>query len=80
MLFRSVNGSLQILGPSLAAIEKIQNEFRYHILLKSSKETDVSGNHLRSALKNAIQLYKETSNGKSKSVKMIVDIDPVGMM
>ena len=73
-------GSLHILGPSAAAIEKIQTYFRYHVLLKSSKEKDASGNHLRSALKKAMQQYKETSYGKSNHVKMIVDVDPVGMM
>ncbi len=77
---KHLNGTVSVLGPSPAAIEKIQNFFRFHILLKSDKEKDKSGNYLHTVLRNAIEEFKQTPYGKSKKVVMLIDIDPSGMM
>jgi len=79
-LVRTVNPYFIMLGPASAALAKLKNQFRWHIVIKDLKETDPSGHHAHEALHAAIKSYHNTSLGKSKSVKMIIDIDPVGMM
>jgi primosomal protein N' (replication factor Y) len=65
-----------MLGPASAAIQKIKGNYRWHILLKSLKETDPSGQRLHEALRRAVQPGK----GGRGSVKVVVDVDPAGMM
>jgi primosomal protein N' (replication factor Y) len=77
---KHLNGTVSVLGPSPAAIEKIQNYYRFHILLKSDKEKDKSGNYLHTVLRNAIEEFKQTPYGKSRKVVFHIDIDPGGMM
>ncbi|MBM4162350.1 MAG: primosomal protein N', partial [Ignavibacteria bacterium] len=69
-----------VLGPADAAIPKIKNRFRKHILIKNFKATDPAGTHLRSALTRARQHYDGCALGKSRSVQMTIDVDPQGMM
>jgi primosomal protein N' (replication factor Y) len=68
------------LGPAAAAIAKLKNMYRWHVVVKSVKEQDPSGHIMHSTIQSAMQMYKKTALGKSRSVKMIVDVDPVGMM
>ena len=69
-----------VLGPADAAISKIKNRFRKHILIKNFKATDPAGTHLRSVLMRARQHYDGSALGKSRSVQMTIDVDPQGMM
>lgn len=71
------DGQLTILGPAPAVIAKINNLYRWHILLKSPKETDQSGALLRSTLRKALAAYGRYLN---RSVRLTIDIDPVGVM
>jgi len=68
---------INILGPVSNPISKIKNQFRYFILLKSRKENDSSGNHLRNLINNFI--YSEQYE-KSGSVNISIDIDPQGLL
>ncbi len=73
---RSISHSLHVLGPSPAVISKINNQYRWHIIIKSLKVKDPSGNELRAAIRKA-----RAELGKSRSsVQLIVDVDPVGVM
>ena len=62
--------SLEILGPSPAPVNKINNMFRWHILLKAN-------NH--DVIHHALQLISDMLK-PSKSVQAIVDVDPYMML
>ncbi|MDI6767269.1 MAG: primosomal protein N' [Bacteroidota bacterium] len=68
------------LGPAAAAITKLKGQHRWHIIVKSLKTVDPAGKFVHKAIQQAIQDYQKSTVGKSKSVKMIIDVDPVGMM
>ena len=72
--------AFEILGPAAAAITKIKNMYRWHVVIKSLKTNDPSGKRTHEALNEAVVAYKKTPIGKSKPVKMIIDVDPVGTM
>ncbi len=65
-----------ILGPAPALIDKIKGEYRWHIIVKSIKEVDQSGSLARRALREAVRSLEP----KYRDVKLIVDVDPVGLM
>ncbi len=67
-----------ILGPAAAALEKIKNEFRRQIIIKADKTKDKSGALARNAIKKAIQQI--SSHSKKNRVKIIVDVDPAGIL
>jgi primosomal protein N' (replication factor Y) len=69
-----------ILGPADAAIPKIKNVFRKHIVVKDIKEKDPSGASLRSALSKAKAQFDASPLAANKKIKMIIDVDPQGMM
>lgn len=71
---------LRILGPAPAVIAKVRNVFRWHIVVKDSKERDPSGKRLHRSIRETMEAYRADRLGKSRSVKVIIDIDPVGMM
>ena len=72
-------GHSLVLGPADAAISKIKNLYRKHIVIKNLKSKDPSGIALRTMLRNAKKQY-EDSPLFLKKVKMIIDVDPQGMM
>ena len=69
-----------ILGPADAAIPKIKNVFRKHIVIKDLKENDPSGAYLRSALLKAKAQFDASPLAAHRKIKMIIDVDPQGMM
>lgn len=69
-----------ILGPADAAISKIKNVYRKHVVVKDLKSSDPSGASLRSALLKAKTQYEASSFVSNRKVKMIIDVDPQGMM
>ncbi|MBI4811726.1 MAG: primosomal protein N', partial [Ignavibacteriales bacterium] len=79
-LLRKHNSHFIILGPAPAALVKLKGYFRWHVIIKSIKTKDPSGKTIHIALKQAIELYRNSPVGKTKSVKVIIDVDPVGMM
>jgi len=68
---------LNLFPPVPPLFSKLKNLFRYHILIKSSKETDPSGNYLISVLK-AVSEYSE-KNIPSK-IRLTIDIDAVNLL
>jgi primosomal protein N' (replication factor Y) len=72
--------NLRILGPAPAVIAKVRSVFRWHIVVKDSKERDPSGKRLHRIFRQTIDAYRSDRLGKSRSVKVVIDIDPVGMM
>lgn len=65
------NGNnLEILGPSPAPVTKINNMFRWHLLIRSQNHS-----HIHDALQKISDMLKP-----SKSVQAIVDVDPYMML
>ncbi len=77
-IFRQTDGRCEILGPAPAALARIKNNFRWHVMIKEIKRGESGGTSLRSLLLNVIQRY--TILLPTKKVQMIVDVDPQGMM
>jgi primosomal protein N' (replication factor Y) (superfamily II helicase) len=69
-----------ILGPADAAIPKIKNLFRKHVVVKDLKSSDPSGSYLRRALLQAKEKYDASSLDSRRTVRMVIDVDPQGMM
>ncbi len=65
-----------ILGPAPSPIEKIQNKFRWQILIKSNRDTDRNGNKMRKAIAS-INEYKKKFN---KNIRLIINIDPLSII
>jgi primosomal protein N' (replication factor Y) (superfamily II helicase) len=69
-----------VLGPADAAIPKIKNQYRKHLVIKSLKAVDPAGSYVRAALSQAREQYLTSSFGKNRRVQMTIDVDPQGMM
>ncbi len=61
--------SLGILGPAPAVLEKISNEYRYSLIIKSASQK-VLGGVLAALRKRALP----------KKIRMMIDVDPVNML
>lgn len=72
--------SVQVLGPAPAAIARVRNQYRYHILLKTSRAGDPNGSELHSAIQAALTAYHGSHPGPPGDVRISVDVDPQGMM
>lgn len=59
------------LGPSPAILERIKNEFRFSLILKSS------GN---AALQGILDRIRDHASRMRRSVKVIIDVDPLNML
>ena len=68
------------LGPAEAVIARLRGSFRCHIVIKDLKISDPSGAYLHQALGKALDSFRGSAMGKNKSVQLIIDVDPVGMM
>jgi primosomal protein N' (replication factor Y) len=65
-----------ILGPAPAVIGRIKRQYRWHLLLKTSKSLDPSGGLTHTRLRQAIaQLPSRTH-----STQLIIDVDPGSTM
>ena len=69
-----------VLGPADAAIPKIKNLFRKHLIIKNFKTTDPAGAQVHGVLLKARESYLSSALGKSKRVQMTIDVDPQNMM
>lgn len=66
-----------MMGPAPAALAKLQNDYRWHLIIKSLRGKDPSGSHAHKMLSAAIRKYRE---GNQKKTRMVIDVDPAGMM
>jgi primosomal protein N' (replication factor Y) (superfamily II helicase) len=65
---------LKISSPTPAIISRLKGQYRYQILIKSSKETDPGGKNLRKAILDSFVEFNRKS--RYKDVRMIYDVDP----
>jgi primosomal protein N' (replication factor Y) len=80
LLRRNAEKKFIVLGPADAAIARINNRFRKHVVVKDLKNVDASGAAIKAALVSARQQYEASPLGKSRAVSMLIDVDPQGMM
>ena len=71
---------LTVLGPAAAAIQKLKGSYRWHVVVKGTKTSDPSGRRLHDLLKGVLDAYGRSALGKSRSVRITLDVDPQGMM
>ncbi len=67
----------QVLGPAPAPLAKIKNQFRYHILVKQSREVDASMSYVRRLLKTGIY---QNPDLKKWPVTVQIDMDPLEIL
>ena len=79
-LLRHGNSHIVILGPTPAVLSKLRGQYRWHIVIKDLKRKDVSGRAAREVLSRAVHTYQNSALGKSRAVKLVIDVDPQGMM
>ncbi|MGD8779413.1 MAG: primosomal protein N' [Ignavibacteria bacterium] len=77
-ILKHYSKGLEITQPSPAAIARIKAQYRYQILIKSSRKTDPNGRLLRNAVLNSYIDYNQKS--KLRDVKIIIDIDPQSLI
>ncbi len=63
---------IRVMGPAEAPVPRIQDEFRYQILLKAAKRTV-----LRSVVK---QIRSFAEKEKWRAIALVVDVDPISLM
>ncbi len=74
------DGHFLTLGPAPATISRVKNLYRWHIVIKDLKSLDPSGKNMHRALHEATKVYRSSQHGRSSSVQLVIDTDPVGMM
>ncbi len=79
-LLQNARDHYRVLGPADAAIPKIKNRFRKHVVVKDLKDRDPAGTDVRAGLRKALELYESSGLAKNKNVSMTIDVDPQGMM
>jgi primosomal protein N' (replication factor Y) len=65
---------MKISSPAPAIIAKLKGQYRYQILIKSSKETDAGGKLMRKAIMDSFVEFNRKS--RYKDVRLIYDVDP----
>lgn len=68
---------LNLYPPTPPLFSKLNNLYRYHLLIKSSKETDPSGNYLISVLK---AVYEYSDKILTSKVRLTIDIDAINLL
>jgi primosomal protein N' (replication factor Y) len=66
-----------VLGPAPSPIAKIQNVYRYQVLIKQDKSHDDQGSYLRRLLKQSIL---DNTKVKKWPVKIHIDVDPIDIL
>ena len=69
---------LNISQPSTALIARLKGNYRFHIMIKSPRESDPGGGILRKAIINAYSEFNRKS--RFREVKLIYDIDPQSIL
>ena len=64
--------------PSAAIIARLKGYYRFHLIIKSKKETDPGGKILRKALLNSFIEYNRKS--RYRDVRLYFDMDPQSVM
>jgi primosomal protein N' (replication factor Y) len=77
-LLKRIGGPFRVFGPAPSPLERIQNEFRWQVLIKNDMEKDPSAYQTRATLNRVAQFFHQAN--RNRRVRMIVDVDPVSML
>ena len=66
------------IATAVALLERIQNEFRWQVLVKSDLEKDPSAHQMRATLDRVAKFFHKAN--RNARVRMIVDVDPISML
>jgi primosomal protein N' (replication factor Y) (superfamily II helicase) len=69
---------LKITPPAPALIARLKGQFRYHILIKSLRDTDPGGAYLRGAVVDSLVEY--TRSSRYREVRALIDVDPTSIV
>lgn len=69
---------LKISSPTPAIISRLKGQYRYQILIKSSKQSDPGGKILRKAILDSFVEFNRKS--RYKDVRLIFDVDPQSLI
>jgi primosomal protein N' (replication factor Y) len=75
---RRQRGAFTIYGPTPSPLERLQNMYRFQILLKSDHRRDPGAAQMRQALGAAYQTFK--AQHQFSRVQVSMDVDPVTML
>jgi primosomal protein N' (replication factor Y) (superfamily II helicase) len=73
-LMVSIPSEFIVLGPSPAALARVKNLYRYHLIIKASKQSDPTGKILRESIRRSFP------QKLPQDVRVIIDIDPYGVL
>ena len=62
------------MGPAPAVISKLKNKYRYQLIARTTREHDPSGKTLRSAVRIALNEYKNSRT--EPAITLEIDVDP----
>jgi len=68
------NREIELLGPSCAALYRIKNKFRWHILLRAKKSQTLQ------TLLNQFRDRQELKSPFMNKIKLSIDVDPVNLL
>jgi primosomal protein N' (replication factor Y) len=74
----NVGADARMLGPVPATLSRIEGQYRYQILLISSKQNDPGAQKTREAVRQAMQNSKELHRGRK--VLTSIDVDPISIL
>ncbi len=77
-LLRRTQTPMTVYGPTPAMLKRLQNEFRWQVLVKSDPVQDPGARRMRVTVAQAVQALQK-SHGRQR-VRMSVDIDPVSVL
>lgn len=77
-MLRPLPKGLQLLGPASAPYERLRNQWRVHLLIKSDRALDPSGSQLHHFVGGRISM--DLLFGRSKGVRIKIDVDPVALL
>ncbi|MDZ7359565.1 MAG: primosomal protein N' [candidate division KSB1 bacterium] len=77
-LLKKIGGPFRVFGPAPSPLERIQNEFRWQVLIKNDMEKDPSAHQTRATLHRVAQFFHKANH--NRRVRMIVDVDPMSML
>ncbi len=77
-VLKSQKGPFEVLGPTPSPLVKIQNKYRWHILIKESKRRDPAGKVIRQAVRDAEKKFR--AEFQTRGIQLSVDVDPVSLL
>ncbi|MBN8547274.1 MAG: primosomal protein N' [Ignavibacteria bacterium] len=72
------NRNVSILPPSAAVLSKLKNEFRFQMLIKTSKKIDPSASLLRDTITRGYEAWRKYS--KHKDIRIVFDMNPYSVV